>query len=248
MNSNRSLRGQKPSPLALLIPLLLNICVAPATNAAGSACERDIKAKLALQVTDYDNGGVPLIPTLLNIAESYDLPMGIERVTREALERPIRVKVHQASLSRLLDLCMGQLPGYSWALHDDVINVVGAKEYTEASNLFNLVVPSFEVHEQDLNIANSKLRMSVLFLKERPAGVVGSNLGSSEFEGQRLTFAARNTTVREILNRLVRLYGKSVWIARVPPERLSQLPQAGLWQILPRSVHDPRGLVEPFQE
>jgi hypothetical protein len=227
--------------------ILLMIAEAPcATMTDNCNCMKDNKTRLVQRVKDYDNGGAPLIPTLLGIADTYNVPMGIEKVTKEALERPVRVKLQEGTLGGLLDLCVAAVPGYSWALHDDVIHVYGADELTRTSNLFNHVIPSFKIREQTLNAANSGLRMSLTMAKDHPTGIIASHPGSTDFEDSRLTFAAKNATVREILNALVSLYGNSVWIARVPPQRLSQLPQAGLWTILPHSVHDPKGLLEPF--
>lgn len=237
---------RKPEAFVFLMSFLSILWTPSAANPANCGCVSDTNAELARQVTNYDNGGAPLIPTLLSIAESYDLPMGIEMVTKDALERPVTVKLEAGPLSRLLDSCVALLPGFSWAQRDGVVHVFGPRELTQPSNLFNLVVPSFEIREQTLDAADEKLGMVVLIEVERPKGVVGSYLPSSELEDKRLTFAARNATVREILSALVRLHGKSVWIARVPPERLSKLPQAGLWKILPHSVHDPTALLEPF--
>lgn len=248
MKSKNHQLGHMPKALLLLTPLLLFFCLPSATHAATCGCEEDTKAKVAQPVTNYDNGGEPLIPTLLSIADSYGLPMGIERVTREALTRPLKISLPEGDVSRLLDLCVKQVPGYAWAVHDDTVHVFGEEELTQPSNLFNLVAPSFEIHEQTLNTADEKLSMTVLIEVEHPRGIVGSYLPSSELEDKRMTFAARNATVREILNRLVRLHGNSVWIARVPPERLSRLPQAGLWKFLPHSTHDPRALLEPFPQ
>lgn len=84
----------------------------------------------------------------------------------------------------------------------------------------------------------------VVFVKERPSGIVGSHIGSFELEDKRLSLKIQNAAVREILNRLVALYGEVVWISRVPPEHLSRIPQAGLWQILPRSIQNPKDLLE----
>lgn len=245
MKSNGCQPGHKPDRRPFLIPLLLFSCLPSPANAADCGCDRDIRARLAQQVTDYDNAGAPPIPTLLSIADAYDLPMGIEEVTNGALERPVKVRLEHGTLSRVLDLCMEQLPGYSWAVRDEVVNVFGAQELTQASNLFNLVVPSFEINDQTLNDADWKLGMAVLVEVEHPKGIAGSYLPSFPLEDKRMTFAARNVTVREILNCLVRLHGKSTWIARVPPNGLSQLPQGGLWKFLPHSTHDPRGLLEP---
>ena len=56
-----------------------------------------------------------------------------------------------------------------------------------------------------------------------------------ELEQKRLRLEVQNVTVRDILNHLTVLQGGVIWIARVSPERLSEIPQRGLWLFLPRS-------------
>src|SRR5262245_12900407 len=158
--------------------------------------------------------------------------MGIEKVVSEALDKPIDVSLRQVTVAQLLDVCVDKLPGYSWASQDGVGLVYGADELNNPSYLFNFVIPDFGGYDETLKRANSGLVLKLYVEKEKPTGIVGSYVGISEFEDKPLTVTRmRNARVRQILNRLVALYGKAVWIARVPPERLSQVPHAGLWTV-----------------
>jgi hypothetical protein len=88
--------------------------------------------------------------------------------------------------------------------------------------------------------------MTVIQVKMKSSGgIVGSYSPNPELEAKRLSVDIQNASVREILNRLVALHGEAYWISRVPPEALSRLPQAGLCQVLPRSVQNPKNFLEP---
>jgi hypothetical protein len=125
----------------------------------------------------------------------------------------------------------------------------GADELNDPSNLFNFVITDFGGFDETLDHANGGLVMKLYVEKERPTSIVGSYPGTLEFEDKRLTLPKmRNTRVRQILNRLIALYGKGVWIARVPPDRLSQIPRGGLWALLPNSIQNPKGSLEGFDK
>lgn len=203
-----------------------------------------VRLNLAKEVKEFDNKGQPLILTLLRIAADYHLPMGIERVVREALERPMVVQLKQGAVGDLLDLCLHQIPGYLWAERSGAIHVYGTKELNDDSNLFNFIIPSYEINNESINKADRNLRIRLLFEKESASGIVGSFSPGPELDDPRISLRAQDSTVRDILNQLVALHGEVVWIARVEPERLSQIPQAGLWKLLPRSVRDPKKLLE----
>jgi len=227
----------------ILLPVVL-LVANTSVNATERKLSYELQDKLAVEVKDFENQGKPLIPTLLEVADTYGLPMGIEKVERIALDQPIAVKFKRGSVARLLDRCIRQLPGYSWAARDGVVLVFGDDELKQASNLFNFIIPSFEGENETLNRADAGLTMKLYVEKEKPNGYVGSYLGSTDFEKKRLTLKLHNASVRQILNRLVALHGGVVWIARVPPEKLSQIPQAGLWALLPSSVRNPQGLLD----
>jgi len=231
-----------------LLVFMLLLFTGGSVSVATNNGRDELHEKLTARVKDFNSNNSPLIPTLLRVASDYDLPMGIEKVVSEALDKPIDVSLRQVTVAQLLDVCVHKLPGYSWASQDGVILVYGADELDDPSNLFNFVIPAFEAHDESLNAANFGLVIKLYKEKDKPKTIVGSYPGSMEFEDHRLTLTMRNAKVRQILNRLVASYGSAVWIARVPPDRLSQRPHAGLWTILPNSVQNPRGWLEGFDK
>lgn len=217
------------------------------SNAVEQNPESKIRAKLKAPVRSFDNQNKPLIPTLLKIAADYHLPMGIEKVVKEAVEKPITVKLHQGTVAQLLDLAVAQLPGYSWASREGAIHIYGAEEMNQPSNLLNQILPYFTVKNETLDDANMKLRQMFFAAVENLGGAyVGSYIGTPGLGEKRISLTMRNSTVRSILNRLAALHGEAVWISIVNPERLSQkpLPRAGLWRFLPRMFQDPTGLLD----
>lgn len=232
----------------LALGALLLFPAGPQAKASQRPTCQSLESKLAQQIAEFDNHAAPLIPTLLRISTEYHVPMGIERVTAEALNRPTTVKFQKGTLAGLLDVCARQLPGYAWIVREGAIDFFGKKEWVQTSNLFNLVIPSFSVSNQTVDATSDKLRTTVMMQTEKPTGIIGSYLGSFELEDKPISFESRNATVRDILNRMVALHGEAVWIARVSEDQLSREPTSGLWQILPRSVDDPRRLLEPFPE
>jgi hypothetical protein len=245
VNKKSQLPTRKTGRLLISMWLLLSVSSASVANNKG---RDELHEKLAAAVKDFDSQNSPLIPALLRVAADYKLPMGIEKVVSEALHQPLDVKLRRGTVAQLLDRCVHKVPGYSWTTQDGVILVYGADEFKNPSNLFNFVIPTFEVHDETLNTANRGLFMSLYVQKEKPSSIVGSYPGMGQFEDKRVTLTMRKATVRQILNRLVALHGSAVWMARVPPDRLSQIPHAGLWALLPNSTQNPRGFLEGFDK
>ena len=218
-------------------------------SANAQQSSKPLKAKLSITVTDYDNQQKPLIQTLLAVARDHHIPMGIERVVREAVEKPITVKLKKGTVASILNECMKQLPNYTWSIQNEIVQIWTGNENKQSSNLLNSIIPSFEITNRSLDHANFMLR-GMLFNQINPppksgSGVAGSYIGNTALtEGKKITLKVRNASVRSILNQLVSLHGEAVWIARVEPERMSTLPSAGLWIIIPNSVNNPVGVLD----
>lgn len=205
---------------------------------------------LATEVGGFDNKGKSLVPTLLLIAGTYHVPMGIEQATPDSLERPIFVRLTHGTVADLLASCTVQLSGYAWTLQDGVVDVHGPNEWADPTNLFNLKVANFKVVDSTLNDANNRLRDLVFSAsgiagvespKQGPVGIGGDSPGNLNLERKHVTIAMENTTVRAILNKIVVLSPSAgqpvVWVANVPPDKLAQAPGNGLWRLVP--VGDP---------
>lgn len=208
--------------------------------AEGPAHTPGVNDKLSGQVKNYDNRRTPLIPTLREIASIYDLPMGIEKVTDQALYEPIKVRLAQGTVAQLLSLSIQQVAGYSWKIQDGAIDVYGPEELKQASNLFNLVIPQFDLKEVTIDEADIRLTTTVVGetvgreaeRRGKPWGVAGDIPQSPGLQSKRLSLSMRRAPVRRVLNRLVVLHGGVVWIARVGPDKLSQFPPGGLWEFV----------------
>lgn len=211
---------------------------------AGKAAPSKTEQKLMLHVRDFDNQNAALIPTLLQVAALYSLPMGVEKVGSKAMSKPISVRMRSGNVADVLTLAVRQLPGYAWAVEDGAVDIFGNKERSDPSNLFNFVLPSFEVHDQTLDAASLELRTTLVLEVLKPPGVGGSYLGSAELEKRRISFSLRQPSVRHVLNHMVALDGGAVWLARVRPNCLQHLPEAGFWMVLPHSDRDPLNLVD----
>lgn len=196
----------------------------------------NLSSRLAQPIRDFDNHGEPLISTLLRLAADYHLPMGIERVTAEGIRKPIEVKLQQGTVRTLIDSCVQKINGYAWKIEEGVVFVYGVDEYLQPSNLFNYVLPSFEIVNRTIGRANSMLREKLILEKYKPSGIAGSYIISPETENKTLNLNVHNIAIRQILNRLIALHGEVVWIARVPPDQLREAPSQGLWVMIPVSI------------
>jgi len=222
--------------LALLIFLSLSPTRSIAQPGRGYP---ELAAKLRAEVRDFDNHGEPLISTLMRIAAENQLPMGIERIVKDALEKPVHVQLSRGTVSALLDSCVRQFPGYAWTVRNGAVNVYG-EEHKWPANIFNEVIPLFEVQDQSAGMIQLQLARTLIVQALKPKGIAGSFRHPMTQDKKLLSFRERNATVRRILNRVVTLHGGAIWIARVPPKWLSNRPGDDSFEILPVSERNIR--------
>lgn len=200
----------------------------------GAIDERAAQAdRLSVRIASFDNEGEAFIPTLLRISAEFKVPIGIEMILPEALEQPTKIRMKRGTIKNLLDMCVQQRPEYAWKEIGGIINFYGLAEASDPSNLFNLVIPSFEVRDGTIDDADFQLRIALLREKEKVQGILGTRSTISGGSGKRLSIKLEGANVREVLNRMVGLDGSLLWVASLPPDRLSAIPQRGLWTVIP---------------
>lgn len=190
-------------------------------------------SKLPTKLVDsFRADKVSLIDALLQLARQEQIPLGIEYVDFEALEKPIAVNLGPATISEVLDAILKQGSGYSWSVQDCVVNVSHASISENSGNLLNTRLPRFSVPSVSLQEGSHVLEMTLdheihpqvqRWFGSFPAGTSPKRIGPLDLH---------NITVKQAVNRLVAEAGGAAWIVQVPPGKLGRLPSYGLWRII----------------
>jgi hypothetical protein len=166
------------------------------------------------------------------LGEQERVPLGIEYVSREALEKPITEGFHNTTVGGILERLLGGGKGYTWRVQDGVLDVSHKSVATGKANLLNHVLPTFVIRRCLVADASNVLCMSLNSqLHPEVTGYAGDyNPGNPQDLIGPLEM--QNTPVRQILNRLVSANNRAAWVIRVQPGCLGQLPPGGLWKII----------------
>jgi hypothetical protein len=123
-------------------------------------------------------------------------------------------------------------------LADGVLEVNCAEGLNAKGNLFGAVLPRFSIPRTNIASASLNLWMSLeLRLHPETKGFAGS-YSPAPLGHDVGPLSMLQTTVRQILNAIVRSYGEAAWVATAPPNHLDHLPRSGLWAIV--DYKDPR--------
>ena len=115
-------------------------------------------------------------------------------MTSARIASPVVAWDGDVTQAHLLDLCIRQVPGYMWAVHGNVVHVYGDEEWRQPSNMLNLPLPSFEIHDETLGEAERRLRIKLLLQKGRLGGIAGVHGVTLELEQKRLRLEVQNVT------------------------------------------------------
>lgn len=173
-----------------------------------------------------------LLDALFQLGQEEGVPLGIEYVDREALEKPISVKLDQTTVGEIVAELLGEKEAYSWRVREGVLTVSHESVVSGRENLLDHVLPEFSVPRCSVGEASHLLHM-VLDLELHPQ-IQGFAGDYSPGDSQSLIgpFKLRNAPVWRVLNRLVSANKKAAWIVQVPPGHLDELPSYGLWIIV----------------
>lgn len=213
-----------------LVVVLSAVLQHGALNAAQAGQSPTILSK---GVAAFNVRGLCLVDALLGLGEQEQVPMGIEYVTRDALEKPISEDFHNTTVGAIVQGLLGGDRGYTWRVRDGVLNISHKSVATGKGNLLDRVLPEFVVRKCSVADASNALYMSLNSqLHPEVTGYAGDyNPGDPQDLIGPLEL--RNAPVWRILNRLVgSATKKGAWIVRVQPGYLDQLPSGGLWTII----------------
>ncbi|HEV2349766.1 MAG TPA: hypothetical protein VG028_07980 [Terriglobia bacterium] len=214
--------------------ILVVACLSDSTvllNANQEVAERkrpSFERRVESRVAQFDAKGRPLIRAILDLANEYELPLGIEYIDREAVWQPLNLKLSNKSVCEILEALVAQLPQYKMRVSAGAVEIYSPKARADASNLLNTVVENFAVTDKSPRMASAAIYAAMMSEHHEMCCLAGSVL---ESVGEpKTTINLKNRKVYEILDALVAQNGESLWVPLVPPQRLSA-PDPKLWEV-----------------
>jgi hypothetical protein len=185
------------------------------------------------QLADFNSKGVGLTETLLKFADRQHLPIAIEYVDSDSINRPIEVSLRNETIARALDSILSHGQGYTWTLQNGIIEIKNKHSSKRAERQFNTVVPVFKIAaEETVAMASAMLWRELQVALDpslRSQGFAGHIMGSSSVVKPAIL---KKQTVRQILVYIVLNSRAQGWIVAGPPKCLGFTPYCGLWYLM----------------
>jgi hypothetical protein len=196
------------------------------THAYGQSVHED-------QLVDFNSKSVGLTETLLRFADQQHLPIAIEYVDSDSINRPIEVSLKNETIARALDSILPRGQGYAWTLQNGIIEIKNKHSSKRAERQFNIVVPVFKIAaEETVAMASAMLCWELqvdLDPSLRSQGFAGHFMDSSSTVKPA---TLKKQTVRQILVYIVLNSRAQGWIVAGPPKCLGFTPYCGLWYLM----------------
>lgn len=189
---------------------------------------------LQREVPSFVFDRLPAIDAVLLLGQQEGIPLGIEYLSCEAIERPMTLRMGRARVEEILEALLPREKGYAWEVQQEVIVIRHQRVPPPELNLLDRVLPEFAVPRTTVQHASGLLAMA-LFREVYPLppthGFV--NLFEPDETSNAVgPFELRQATARQALNRIVSENRNAAWIVKVKPEHMNQLYPERLWIIM----------------
>ncbi len=169
------------------------------------------------------------LDALVQIGEITGIPLAIEYVDDSLLDRSIDVSVRNQTVANVLKNILSDGSGYSWSDEGGVIFISNNLERRPAQRrIFDHRIPSFQARAATAEELSNLLWMDlqIQLQPSPPRGFAGTfPTGDQRKLGR---FDLRERSVIQILNEIVRRFGRAAWIAKPfegsPDSPLTEVP------------------------
>ena len=153
--------------------------------------------------------------------------MGIEWVLRPE-EKPVKLVSSEApTVMALLNSILQATPDYSITVRRGVVNVSDSRYVGDSRNFLNLSIGEFSLTKANVYDAEFELRLKIHMTlhPERYAGGWNGGYGygvpdEHGLDVQNISFAVKDITVRDILDRIITANGNTLWVVNIVPSRM----------------------------
>jgi hypothetical protein len=148
---------------------------------------------------------------LTKLSLEYDIPLGLEVSSDEQLSDRYRVELSEGTVADLIGQIVSQNERYDWLIENGVVNIFPRDKYRDAflAELLTVRIGSFAVKK---NSDSWKLQSDLVNAPEIKAVIeahgmqIGTNFSGFYIPqlGRNFSLKASDTTLRTLLNRIVR--------------------------------------------
>ncbi len=231
--------------------LAVTICISQ-TTAAQQGKAPSLNQKLSQKTQFKPKAGAPL-DQLIEVAKTFDIPMGIEWYeSAKCNASPSNVQSEE-TVRELLTSIVRSCRGQTLAVDQGVVHV-RSRFARHHHNILNLRLWRFRIKDGNVFDAKFELRQGIdmeLHPEKYPCGWNGGYGFPPDdvLSIQNISFSARNIAVRDVLDRIVKANGNSIWVVRLNAAALNpRVPFSKtykdddaivrIWQILPlQEIH-----------
>jgi hypothetical protein len=184
-----------------------------------------LESKLALQVDNFDSETKSIPLQLIEAAQRFNIPMGIEWSDSSRADAPSPQPIRHTTVGRLLSQILAQQPGYELRLEDGVVHVFSRSLLEDQCNFLNIRLREFSLEKANMAAARFHL-WGAIISHLHPQGGYGGGWGGvsmyKDFDVSRITFTCQNVTVRQALSKIVVAQGNALWVVRIRERQMME--------------------------
>jgi hypothetical protein len=166
---------------------------------------------------------------LVEIAQHYQIPMGIEWDNRPDFKTGALALGRDATVRELINAVLLQAPNQQMNVEDGIVHITSPAYAADTQNILNLRIEDFRITNENLFYAEDRLRLVIdmtLHPNDYEDGYIGSSgYGPDDvFAVKNISFSGSNLTVRNILDKIALANGNALWVARIgtPEQKATQ--------------------------
>ena len=186
---------------------------------------QSLDARLGQRLTKYESEKTTPLEQLIELAQQFQIPMGIEWVddSDDALTRSVNLR--GTTPKDVMAQILAQKQGYTFTVEEGVVHISQISLAHDPRNFLNISFPQYTVQKASLREADYWLGVSLkrfLHPERNMGGGFGGSRLEADFDVPMISFSGSDLTVRQILNKLVLAHGKSLWVVHLNSQLLME--------------------------
>lgn len=173
---------------------------------------------LEKRIPTYSVAGADMHIALERLANNEKLPIGFEAITEkiDSTVRTFEINKENATVREIVTAIVASDPRYQWKEEDGVINVFPVRQQETILDVRLLEFEVSKLHRMDA--LNALVNHATVKAKTKHLGIIMNN--SMEYQPdyehlRRLTFSLHNTTVRQVLNKIIKDGDGYYWLFQI---------------------------------